>query len=444
MKLPWEVIVEYSIYCAFDIIYAYCCILLFGFFAVKRSRVNGLVTLAAAVILGGVYFVFADIFYERFFLKAFLVIGVTVAGMLMLFRIHYAKAVVLSMFNYGMLLIVEYVVVTVMGKLIWVATGRPFDLTDALVFNAVSILNKAILLGMVLWIGKKLGRKNHDILSKKEWWILFAVSFMTICLIVALAERTDVLYSKNPDSAFVYIAIGISAISFIVYYLLYDVMKREALLREHAVFREKVKSETSMYRSISENLEKQQKRTHEYKNQIAAIRALAADGKYQELDRYLGKIDHDLQHGTDAVDTNNVIVNAILNTKYREAVGKGIVFVLKVNDLSKLQMEDDDIVIILSNLLNNALEACERCEDKVIKLKFILEEGQTVISVGNSMGTRPVMENGKLLTTKTVEAQEHGMGLGNVAETVEKYGGRYAVDYGEDFFQITILIPGGT
>ena len=143
----------------------------------------------------------------------------------------------------------------------------------------------------------------------------------------------------------------------------------------------------------------------------------------------------------DVVDTNHVIVNAILNTKYREAVSKGIVFVLKVNDLSELRMEDEDVVVILSNLLSNALEACERCEDKLIKLKFVLENGQAVISVKNSMAAEPVVENGALLASKTKDTYEHGVGILNVVEIVEKCGGRYMVDYGEGSFQFSILIP---
>ena len=196
-----------------------------------------------------------------------------------------------------------------------------------------------------------------------------------------------------------------------------------------------------MYRSISENLEKQRRRTHEFKNQLACISALAAKGQYKELDEYIGKIDDALRHSMDTIDTNNVIVNAILNTKYREAVSRGIVFVLKVNDLSGLAIKDEDIVVILSNLLNNALEACEHCGEKIIRLKFVLEEGQAVVSVKNSIGTELAVEKGELLTTKTDNADEHGMGIKNVVNAVERYGGRYVIDYDKGFFQFTILLP---
>lgn len=268
---------------------------------------------------------------------------------------------------------------------------------------------------------------------------------ITIFSVITITLQTDWLnYASQPitvDSFHIHIAAGLLCINFIGYYLIHSIAEREIELREYAVFREKVKNETAMYRSVSENLEKQRKRTHEYKNQLVAISALAAEGAYQELGAYIEKIETTLQHRMDVVDTNHVIVNAILNTKYREAVSKGIVFVLKVNDLSALKMEEEDIVVILSNLLSNALEACERCENKLIKLKFVLENGQAVISVKNSMAVEPVVENGALMMSKTKDTYEHGVGILNVAETVEKCGGRHMVDYGEGSFQFSILIP---
>ena len=60
-----------------------------------------------------------------------------------------------------------------------------------------------------------------------------------------------------------------------------------------------------------------------------------------------------------------MIIDAILNSKYKETLDKGIVFIFQINDLSGIKMCDEDIVVILSNLLNNAIEACERCSAKI-------------------------------------------------------------------------------
>ena len=85
---------------------------------------------------------------------------------------------------------------------------------------------------------------------------------------------------------------------------------------------------------------------------------------------FVNKISGQISKELDFICTNNVIVDAVLNTKYQEIRDKGIVFVFKINDLSSLNISDEDVVVIMSNLLNNAIEACEKCRgDKINKIE---------------------------------------------------------------------------
>lgn len=420
-----------------------CCTWLFQSFAVKRKLKNRL-TLAAYIIalLAAEWVVCDMLFYNYLALKAIAVVGLLSLFMYRRFQIRYTKALVLTMLFYSVMLVADYMSLVVVGTIF---PGKMWDLSNFFIIYGLRTASAALGFGMVFGVKKMLGNKITDIFTVREWYALAAISFITIFSVISITMETDwTKYTSQPiavDFFHIHIIGGILCINFIGYHLIHSITEREVKLREHAVFREKVKNETAMYHSISENLDKQRKRTHEYKNQLAAISALAAQGDYQKLRAYIEKIETTLQYRMDAVDANHVIVNAILNTKYREAINKGIVFVLRVNDLSGLKLAEEDIVIILSNLLNNALEACEHCLERRIKLKFVLENGQAVISVKNSMAVEPVVENGKVLTSKTKDAQEHGMGIQNVVEVVEKYGGRYMVDYGNGEFQFSILIP---
>gem|GEM_PF-477767 len=203
---------------------------------------------------------------------------------------------------------------------------------------------------------------------------------------------------------------------------------------------EMVKNETGMYRTISENYDKQKKREHEYKNQLALIAALASENRADEINHYLKQYNHEIMQHTDFIDTNNVIVNAILNSRYQETREKGIVFVVKVNDLSALRIKDEDIVLILSNLLNNAIEASEQCENPIIKMKFVKEEHQIVLSVTNTFSGKPVIVGKRYITTKNEEADRHGIGLENIKETVEKYDGSCVIKHDKNNFKVAILI----
>ena len=251
---------------------------------------------------------------------------------------------------------------------------------------------------------------------------------------------SDIPESDHQKNILICIAFGLLVMNIIVFCLINDILKREVQITENRLLLERVKNETGMYRTISENYDKQKKREHEYKNQLALIAALASENRVDEINHYLKQYNHEIMQHTDFIDTNNVIVNAILNSKYQETREKGIVFVVKVNDLSDLRIKDEDIVLILSNLLNNAIEACEQCEKPIIKMKFVKEEHQIVLSVANTFSVTPVIVGKRYITTKTKEADRHGIGLENIKETVGKYDGSCVIKHDDDNFKVAILI----
>ena len=437
---------------------AYCCILLFQIFAGEGlaeesharanptgKKLNGKKKendrgrlLAGGCLLAVLELVSRWMWGDWTYMRAAVVCLSTSFVMYFVFRIPYLMSLVLSMLYYGLSIIAEFLSFVGVD---WIFGGG---------YDVRLVVGALFLWCGILILKKMSGGKSYGMLTLREWRVLFISTFVTV---TAFLTMVKIAWQNGggQNNILLYLAIGILFIDFVVYCMANENMEREMMRREDEVFREKVKSEMAMYRSISEYLDKQRKRTHEFKNQMAAIGALAAAGQYGKLGEYIEKIDMGLRVSEDAIDTNHVIVNAILSTKYREAVEKGISFVLKINDLSKLHMEEKDIVIILSNLLDNAIEACSRWNlseqvnfctqrEKVIKSKFVLEKDRIVISVKNSMEEKPVLKNGKFVTAKTKEANEHGFGIRNVMETVEKYGGQYAVDDSEGWFSFTIIM----
>ena len=406
----------------------YCCILLFQSFAGEKKKRNKGSFLAGSCLLMLLELTMRWIWPDLIYVRAALFCLTIAFVMYFVFRIYYLMSLVLAMLYYGLCIIAECLS-------FFIVRNIPVGYVDDIRL-LVSVL--------FLWCGIRMLKKitegkSYEVLTNKEWRVLFISTFVTVVSFLVML-KIALQNGSNQSSVLLYSAIGILFIDFVVYCMTNESMEREVKRREDEAFREKVKSEMAMYRSISENLDKQRKRTHEYKNQIAAISALAAEKKYEELCTYIEKIDTGLKIKENAIDTNHVIVNAILNMKYREAIDKGVSIVLKINDLSGLNIAEEDIVIILSNLLDNAIAACSRCGEKVIKLKFVLEEERIIISVENSMTGKPLFENGKFVTTKLEEANEHGFGIRNVIETVEKYGGRYVIDDSGAKFLFSILI----
>lgn len=174
---------------------------------------------------------------------------------------------------------------------------------------------------------------------------------------------------------------------------------------------------------------------------MAAIKGMLEQGQIDELQKYVSVIVEKEKKLPAEINTYHTIINAILNTKYDEIKQKDITLIMKVNDLSGITMSDEDIVVLLSNLLNNAIEACEKSKEKMMKLKFIIEDDQIILSVKNSIADLPVSVNGELITSKEDKEDSHGIGMKNIVGVIEKYSGRYVIDFDQQWFKVSMIIP---
>jgi sensor histidine kinase regulating citrate/malate metabolism len=288
-----------------------------------------------------------------------------------------------------------------------------------------------------------MGKESTVITNDKLWYRFFFFPVFTILTITAMIATTGGIRKDQyyEDSLFIF-AIGLAIMNVVVFYLINGIIKQEAELHEKKLLEIQIKNQTDKYQIASENFDKQRKKTHEYKNQIICIESLISSKKYSELEEYVRGISGRLTKDLDSIHSNNVIVDAILNTKYQEMLEKDILFVFKINDLSKLIISEEDIVIILSNLLSNAIEACEKCEGlKTVKLKFTIEDDNTIISVKNTHKNVLVFHEGQIQTTKKEDVAEHGVGVKNIIEVILKYKGSYAIQNDNQEFSFSILIP---
>ena len=108
-------------------------------------------------------------------------------------------------------------------------------------------------------------------------------------------------------------------------------------------------------------------------------------------------------------------------------------------------IKDEDIVTILSNLLDNAIEACKKCDigKRILKLKLVNEDGMVKIGVKNTFSNPIVYENGEIKSTKLVQTEEHGVGIKNIIEVIERYGGSYIIKNDDHEFYFSIIMPVG-
>lgn len=417
----------------------FCCKIFFEIFGKVRYKgwINAVQLMLFVSGVFGVVKSFADIFV----LKQIALILLVAAFMFWHMKISIKKSLILTILYQGLLLTVDYIAFLIYSSGLSsnnISTDMHYMLENVLVV----LLGKMFLYFSVLIIKKKFGEKSTEMLVDSEWLKFLFFPIFTIAIIIAMFSGFGYVKTTEQTYLLFIIAFGMAGMNIVEFYLINDIIEREIKLHENKIFQIQVKNQTEMYRSVSENFDRQKRKTHEYKNQIICIESLLANKKYPELEEYVKEIYGHLDKELDAINTNNVIVNAILNTKYQEADAKGIVFVFRVNDLSQVRVKDEDIVIILSNLLNNAIEACEKCDGKkVIKLKFVNEDGMIIIAVKNTFSHPICYENGEIKSSKISGAEEHGIGIKNIIKTIEKYEGSYIVEDDKREFYFSIIIP---
>ena len=429
---------EYISTLALTIIYTILLNLFVGIFVSRRNTSYYLFCLAQ-VILVLCDIVISHLFLNQVAIKQLTIIFVNAIILWMIYAVKLPKAFVLIVSFQGCDIAIEYLVFVILQ---YVFRLKVADLLQNDVRSYIlGLFCYLIFFCVISVIRKSMPKKMGYLLTQMEWVRFSVFPLFSLVTIVILMFRFDFVENNSQGMILIWVVSGLVIMNILIFSLLSDALKRENELAEYRVIQERGKSDTEMYRTMIKNYDEQRKMVHEFKNHMSCMASLAKHGEIERLNDYIAKIRDNMDQEHDLIDTNHKLINRILNAKYLEACQKSILLVIKANDLSDIVMEDQDLVILLSNLLNNAMEACEHCEKKVIKLKMVKEHDWLTVSVSNSYEQEPIVEAGKFITSKTENVQYHGLGIENIKDVVEKYEGTYLIMNENKQFQFLVLLP---
>lgn len=187
----------------------------------------------------------------------------------------------------------------------------------------------------------------------------------------------------------------------------------------------------------------QQMRTwrHDYKNHLQVMKAHLDMGEYRELSDYILALDEELARVSKVIETGNLALDAILNSKIAMAREKGAEVNVKVVLPARLPIADYDLCVLLGNLMDNAIEGCEsqgEGEERFLRIYMGVLKEQLYLSVTNSHGTRMKKEGNRYRSTK---ASDRGLGLLSIDCIVARYHGYVNRQWDESVFATEILLP---
>lgn len=419
-----------------------CYFTFFDIFAVKRKLSKSKIIITVFLL---VLFLRLCIHFLRNYtiIKILITIIIILLSMLYLYKISTIKALILTFFVQSIMTLIDYIIIMILAKLYGDITA--LESASALIGRLIIILSRLILFVGLIILSRISTKKNNSVtadMSDKEWIQFLIFPIFTICAVMLMTSSVIKSYHSDIIAIYYIIAIGLIVLNLVVFHLISEILENSRNMKEAEALRQQSIGQLELYNSMRENYNIQRQRTHEYKNQIVCMDMLMKKKDYSKLEDYIGNISDGLDAQLDMVDTNNDVVNAIFNAKYYEAIKNDVLVVLKINDLSDIKISDNDIVTILSNLLDNAIEAAKQCDigKRIVKIKMLYEDAVLSIAVSNSYKAEPVLtEDGYIRTTKK-DREEHGWGMRNVVATLEKYNAECIIDYKNGEFVFSIIM----
>lgn len=216
------------------------------------------------------------------------------------------------------------------------------------------------------------------------------------------------------------------------------------------IFRQFKKTEEDKLKSrynevLEEYFEKMRADSHEYKNHLNVIYGVLQVGDYDQIKElvkgYIQNISNE-DYLIELSKINNQLIRALIYSKISYATSIGINFKYYIkSSLKDISISDSELVIIMSNILNNAIEASSESDNKYIELTLSKKNNKYNIVVKNSVNNDDVINVSEMFNYGySNKGDERGVGLYNVKAIVHNNGGEILVEVDENIFTMEINI----
>lgn len=225
------------------------------------------------------------------------------------------------------------------------------------------------------------------------------------------------------------------------FFWLYDFIVRSLIDTYETIL---LKKENQYYENQLKNMEYStaawKKIRHDLKNHFIVLKGMLDSGEEEQAKAYLDEFMRSELGNVREIQTGNTAIDSILNYKMLEAEQYAVTFDLDIQIPERLDVSSHAMSIILGNAIDNAIEAAEKTEEKSIHLILQYTKGRLLIQIRNPyIGELQKGDSGEYLTVKA-EKENHGFGLRNIRETVEKVGGVMNIETKGQKFILTILL----
>lgn len=308
--------------------------------------------------------------------------------------------------------------------------------SDADIFLIVGMVSTKMVsyIAMLILSNFKMVKNNIDV-SVLHWLSIFVIPAGTLVLAVMMIS------TANSDNLIEIIAgtVILFVINIFVFFLYDELMKTYEEKIEKVLLQQQNNAYLKQLDIINQSQESIRVFRHDLKNHALYLKSIISDKDNEAAIDYLNNAISCIDISREYSKSCNSAVDSILNYKLNYAQKLGIKSEVRLQIPEKLNISSFDLIAILGNLLDNAINAASKTENRIISLRAELDRNVLYISIYNSYDGTLNFENGKLVTTHH-DRENHGMGLVSVMKSIEKYNGTMNIRQEKNMFYVDVLV----
>lgn len=288
--------------------------------------------------------------------------------------------------------------------------------------------------------GIRVKRRMRQSALNNTYWILYTLLVSIVGMVSFFIFRIGYEFNNTFYNSFATMsAVGMTFCTVLVLCLYEKQAEQSAQLRMREQYERHLKSQVKHLDEILLKQEELRRVRHDMSNQLVAIQGYFHEGDTAGGEAYVTSLLQNLQTPSARIKTGNSALDAILSTKKALAESKGIIVDMEVQISDQLPLEPVDVCVIFGNALDNAIEACDRITEgeKKISLVLVQRAGKLFCHLINTAPMNPCKD---FSITSKADKENHGFGLVNLKESLEKYDSEPVIDYKDELFSIKFVV----
>ena len=270
-------------------------------------------------------------------------------------------------------------------------------------------------------------------------WLLLTLLLPLLSLIMVLIMLFTNLGRTDVSEATFFFCYILELSNVVAVILIHRTQKRTAFAQEMALLQQQLNIQSESILSLEKSYRTQRQSTHDYQSQLQTVWQLLSNGNEDSASDYVGQLLDTQSERVFYVNTGNPIIDAVVHQKFQIAYEQGIDASFKCNDLTEVALGMNELVVLLANLLDNAIEGCARYDgEQKLECSIILQD-ELFLSIRNT--SPEVIIHGKTIPTTKIPKNEHGFGLRTVRRILDQNNAQYSFRYTDGWFEFVAEIP---